>query len=94
MYFISDGDPVSESIANQIQLATNYIHDHQELVQIKIYTDDGYSGLNFNRPGFQELLHDIDTGIVNCILIKDSSRLGRNYLEVGKLLTLFSEMGI
>lgn len=90
----SDGDPVSESIANQIQLATNYIHDHQELVEIKIYTDDGYSGLNFNRPGFQELLHDIDTGIVNCILIKDPSRLGRNYLKIGKLLSLFSEMGI
>ncbi len=47
------------------------------------YTDDGYTGRNFKRPGFQKLLKDIDEGGVSTVIVKDMSRLGRNYLEVG-----------
>lgn len=49
----------------------------------KFYVDDGYTGTNFNRPGFQELLDDIEMGYVGTIIVKDMSRFGREYLQVG-----------
>jgi len=52
---------------------------------IKSYVDDGYSGTNFNRPAFQRMLQDAKDKRINLILVKDLSRLGRNYIEVGKL---------
>ena len=50
------------------------------------YVDVGYTGTDFNRPGFQELLKDMKNGNINCILVKDLSRLGRNYIEVGNYI--------
>lgn len=50
------------------------------------YVDDGYTGTDFNRPGFQQLLEDMRSGNVNCVLVKDLSRLGRNYIEVGNYI--------
>lgn len=92
---VSDGDDVSESIANQIKLAMTYINESEDLEYVKTYTDDGYTGLNFDRPGFRQMMQDIKAGLINCIIVKDISRLGRNYLAVGKLLLEdFPEMGI
>lgn len=85
---VSDGDDVSESIANQINMATNYIHSSGDLLHVKTYIDDGYSGRNFNRPGFEEMMIDIQKGVINCVVVKDTSRLGRNYILVGELLDL------
>lgn len=50
---------------------------------IRHFTDDGYTGRNFNRPGFQALLEEVEAGRVSTVIVKDMSRLGRNYLQVG-----------
>lgn len=92
---VPDGDNVSESIANQIKITMNYINHSEDLEYVKNYTDDGYTGQNFDRPGFYQMMQDIKDGLINCIIVKDISRLGRNYLAVGKLLLEdFPEMGI
>jgi DNA invertase Pin-like site-specific DNA recombinase len=76
----TDGD--SNSIAHQKQILERYAREHG-YPHWKFYQDDGYSGTNFNRPGFQEMLADIDAGHVSMVIVKDMSRFGRNYLEVG-----------
>ena len=59
-------------------------HDHGgSQGNLQWYTDDGYSGANFQRPGFQAMLADIEAGKVGTVIVKDMSRLGRNYLQVG-----------
>ena len=50
---------------------------------LEVYADDGYTGTNFNRPGFKQMLEDIEAGYVTTVIVKDMSRLGRNYLQVG-----------
>lgn len=57
----------------------------------KFYMDDGYSGTNFNRPSFQQMIADIEAGHVDCVITKDLSRLGRNYLESGHISKYFSQ---
>ena len=76
----NEGD--SNSIAHQIEILTKYARDHG-ITNYKIYKDDGYSGTSFKRPGFQEMLADIEAGLVSMVVVKDMSRFGRNYLEVG-----------
>lgn len=73
----------SNSIANQKKLLTKYAKEHG-FTNTKTYCDDGYSGVNFNRPGFQKMLEDMEMGYVTTVIVKDSSRFGRNYLEVGQ----------
>ena len=77
-----DNEGDSNSIANQIKILEKYAKEHN-ITNYKIYKDDGYSGTNFNRPGFQEMLLDIENGNVSMVVVKDMSRFGRNYLEVG-----------
>lgn len=63
-------------------ILTKYVKEnHFELVEI--YFDDGYSGLNFNRPSFQKMLTDIESGKINMVATKDLSRLGRDYIQTG-----------
>lgn len=72
----------SNSITNQ----KNYLEEHARksgFINIKHFTDDGYTGRNFNRPGFQALLAQIEAGNVGTVIVKDLSRFGRNYLQVG-----------
>ena len=88
----NEGD--SNSIAHQIEILTKYARDHG-ITNYKIYKDDGYSGTSFKRPGFQEMLGDIEAGLVSMVVVKDMSRFGRNYLEVGLYTEIrFPEMGV
>lgn len=89
-----DNEGDSNSIAHQIDILTKYAKDHG-ITNYKIYKDDGYSGVSFNRPGFQEMLSDIDDGLVSMVVVKDMSRFGRNYLEVGMFTEIrFPEKGV
>ncbi len=75
-------DSESNSIANQKRLLSQKAKE-LGFTNIKFYVDDGYTGTNFNRPGFQELLVDIEMGYVTTVIVKDLSRLGRDYVSVG-----------
>lgn len=72
----------SNSIANQKKLLSKYAKDCG-LTKTRCYVDDGYTGTNFRRPGFQQMLEDIELGFVSTVVVKDMSRLGRDYLQVG-----------
>ena len=72
----------SNSILNQKQYLEEYAHKNG-FVNIQHFTDDGYTGRNFNRPGFQEMLAEIENGKIGTVIVKDMSRFGRNYLQVG-----------
>ena len=88
----NEGD--SNSISHQIDLLTRYCRDHG-ITNYKVYKDDGVSGTSFRRPGFQEMLADIEAGLVSMVIVKDMSRFGRNYLEVGIYTEVrFPEMGV
>lgn len=75
----------SESIVNQRRLLLSYIEEN-ELHLVEEYVDDGYSGTNFDRPGFQKMLNDIENKKINMIITKDLSRLGRDYIKCGYYL--------
>lgn len=82
-----DGDRMeSDSIGNQRKLLESYIENHPELVTAECYADDGYTGTNFQRPAFQRMLRDIESGRIHCVLVKDLSRFGRDYIETGRYL--------
>ena len=87
-----DGD--SNSIANQKKLLSQKAKE-MGLTNTRYYVDDGYTGTNFNRPGFQQLLSDIEMGYVSAVMVKDLSRLGRDYVSVGNYTdTYFPDHGI
>ena len=73
----------SLSIENQRRILEKYVIE-QGFELVDTYIDDGYSGTNFNRPGVQRLLEDAKIGRINVIIVKDLSRFGRNYIEVGR----------
>ena len=82
------GDNESMSISNQKLL----LKDHAEklgMFQYEYYVDDGYTGCNFNRPSFRRMIADIEAGKVGCVITKDLSRLGRNYIEAGTYIEIF-----
>ncbi len=72
----------SNSISNQKEFLSNYARENG-YINIKHYTDDGFSGRNFNRPAIKELIKDVEDGKVGTVIVKDMSRFGRNYLQVG-----------
>ena len=91
-----DGDKLeSDSIRNQRSLINDFVKQHKEIQLVEEYIDDGYSGTNFDRPAFQRMLEDVKRKKINCIIVKDLSRLGRNYIETGRYLEkIFPFMGV
>lgn len=86
---------VSNSISNQKALIMDFLKSHAEIEIHSVYADDGYSGVNFDRPNFQRMLEDIRKGIVNCVIVKDLSRFGRNYIEAGRYIEkVFPMLGV
>jgi len=85
----------SNSIENQKEYIEDYIHSKPEIKIVDFYVDDGYSGVNFDRPDFQRMLQDIKNKKIDCVIVKDLSRLGRNYIEVGRYIErLFPLLGV
>lgn len=87
----------SDSIRNQRDVLQYFISQHTELSEypVKEFLDDGFSGVNFNRPGVQELLKEVREGKIVCIVVKDLSRFGRNYIEVGDYIEqIFPFLGV
>ena len=82
-----DGDKEeSNSVINQRELINNFINEDYQLKVYDYYIDDGWSGTNFDRPDFKRMIDDIKNQIINTIIVKDLSRFGRNYIEVGNYL--------
>ena len=76
----------SNSVTSQKTLLNEFIEEHDDLIVYNTYIDDGFTGTDFNRPSFQRLLTDMRNGNINCVIVKDLSRLGRNYIEVGNYI--------
>ncbi|MBU3194629.1 recombinase family protein [Clostridium algidicarnis] len=84
----------SSSIETQIEICQEYANK-ENMVLVKVYTDYEYSGTNFDRPGYIEMMDDVRNGLINCIIIRDLSRLGREHLEMGRLVDkVFPFLGV
>ena len=76
----------SGSISSQRELARSFVREQPDMELFDIYIDDGYSGANFDRPDFKRMMADIENGNVNCVVVKDLSRFGRDYIEAGRFI--------
>ena len=82
-----DGDRLeSDSIINQQRMLEDYCKLHPEFQMVDHYSDDGYTGTNFSRPAFKRMLSDIESERINCVIVKDLSRFGRDYIDMGYYL--------
>lgn len=91
----TNGKTESESINNQRDLILNFLSTHPEMEIVEEYKDDGKTGTNFERAEFQRMLKDIKSGAINCVIVKDLSRFGRDYIDCGYYIDkLFPELGV
>ena len=85
----------SNSISNQKELIREFLKSKEDIAVVSERVDDGYSGVNFERPAFQLMLEDIKQGKVDCVVVKDLSRFGRNYIESGRYIEkIFPMLGV
>lgn len=85
----------SNSISNQKNLIKDFLKGKDDIIVVSERVDDGYSGSNFERPGFQMMMEDIKRGTVDCVIVKDLSRFGREYIDSGKYIErLFPALGV
>lgn len=91
-----DGDKEeSDSVGNQKKLLSAYIEGKNDILLMDYYIDDGYTGTNFKRPGFGRMIEDIRSGKINCVIVKDLSRFGRDYIDTGYYVErMFPENGV
>lgn len=91
-----DGDrEESDSVTSQRELLTEFVASQTDMTEPCLYTDDGCTGTDFDRPAFQRMLTDLRAGVVDCVIVKDLSRFGRNYVGVGEYLEkVFPLLGV
>lgn len=88
-------DTESNSLGNQKKICMAYLERQTDMVYCQTYMDNGMTGTNFVRPGFQKMLDDIEKNLINCVIVKDLSRFGRNFIETSMYLDLkFPEWGV
>ena len=80
---VEDNKKRGHSIGNQKLVLENFLAGRPEFVVYNTYVDNGATGTNFHRPGFQQMLSDIEAGLIDCVIVKDLSRLGRNSIDTG-----------
>ena len=80
---VEDNNNRGNSLENQQLIIQDYLADKPEFKIIGTFIDNGLSGLNYNRPGFQRMLEEIEAGHIDCVIVKDLSRLGRNFIDTG-----------
>ncbi len=83
---LDNGKVDGDSLESQITLLEQYVSQRPYLRFVRVYQDNGYTGTNFERPGWDALMEDVRKGKITCIVVKDLSRLGRNYMETGEFL--------
>lgn len=89
------GKPDSNSIVNQRELALAFLESHPDITLHEIRVDDGYTGSSFDRPAFSAMLDDVRAGVVNCVIVKDLSRFGRDYIAAGDYIEkIFPTLGV
>ena len=86
---VEDNNNRGNSLENQQLIIQDYLADKPEFKIVGTYTDNGLSGLNYNRPDFQRMLQDIEDGRVNCVVVKDLSRFGREHVMMGYYLEFY-----
>ena len=85
----------SNSIGSQREMIRSFLNEQEDMELYDSYVDDGYSGSNFHRPEFKRMMQDVEVGRVNCVVVKDLSRFGRDYIETGKYLEkVFPALGV
>ena len=90
-----EGSRNHASFKNQKAFLLDFVEKHPEITVYKVYEDNGYSGTNFDRPGFSDMMYDVSNEKVDCIIVKDLSRFGREHIETGKYLDyLFPMIGL
>ena len=91
-----DGDKEeSNSVTGQKDLIRDYLSCHPDLRECGMKVDDGFTGSNFDRPAFQEMMNEVRTGKINCIVVKDLSRFGREHLDAGEYIEkIFPFLGV
>ena len=91
-----DGDKEeSDSIVNQRDFIRSFLEGQPDIMVVGEYADDGYSGVNFERPHFKHMMQEIEAGKIDCVVVKDLSRFGRNFVETGRYLDqIFPALGI
>lgn len=93
---VEDGDDIEQnSIGNQKKIGLHYLTKHQDIRLVDTYADNGYTGMNFKRPDFMRMMQDLQSGKINCVIVKDVSRLGRHFVLTSEYVErIFPEMGI
>ena len=84
--YTDDRSSESDSVSNQRKLIENFVQRNPDIEIVSEKIDDGYSGIIFDRPAFKEMMQDVTNGNINCVIVKDLSRLGREYIETGRYL--------